>query len=94
MAIFLLQNFVSGAFEDGDHVLRVHLDLGKTFDTVHLKLSYASKNGIKGNRFDILSSYLLKIKQCVKMRNENSTLTNAIIRAPQRSILGPLMFLI
>lgn len=95
MPLLLLQNEITNAFENGEYAIGLFLDLKKAFDTVNIEilLNKLAKYGIRHTSHKILSSYLSRRKQCVKIRNTSSSYANVTIGVPQGSILGPLLFL-
>ena len=96
MPILILQDTVTKAFEEGDHILGLYLDLKKAFDTVdvELLLKKLHKYGIRNTCYKMLRSYLTDRIQCVKIRNTLSTFKQVTIGVPQGSILGPLLFIL
>jgi len=71
----------------------IYLDFWKAFDSVshkHLLLKL-KLIGIAGNLWLRFRHYLLHWKQCVKINNKYSDFLPGV---PQRSMLGPLLFLI
>ena len=74
----------------------VFLDIKKAFDSVcHEKLiKKLDHNGIRGIANCMLSPYLDNRKQYVSFNNINSSTENIECGVPQKSILGPLLFLI
>ena len=96
MPIMILQDFVTKAFEDKEHAVGIFLDLRKAFDTVDIQILLAKlqKYGIRNKAYDIISSYLSQRKQCVKIGQCKSDLTDVSIGVPQGSILGPLLFIL
>ena len=84
------------SFDDGLEVMGVFLDISKAFDKVwheglFLKLSL---NGISGNLLNLLRDFLYCCKQRVVLNGQNSSWENVNTGVLQRSILGPLLFLI
>ena len=74
----------------------VFLDLKKAFDTANhpILLSKLYLYGVKGNAYELLSSYFDNRKQKCAVNgvlSESCTLTCGI---PQGTILGPLLFLL
>ena len=72
------------------------IDFKKAFDTVPherliKKLHYY---GIQGNLCNWISSWLTKRTQRVVIRGHNSSYVNVGSGFPQRTVLGPLVFLL
>ena len=74
----------------------VFLDLSKAFDRVwHKGLLYKLKcNGVNGNLFTLIESYLTDRKQRVVLNGKCSEWAPICAGVPQGSVLGPLFFLI
>ena len=71
------------------------IGLKKAFDTVcHERLLIKLNNGIRGNAYDLLKSYLTNRYQYVRINNNSSTLKQIKYGFPQGSILGPLHYII
>ena len=77
-------------------VRSIFLDLSKAFDGVwHDGLLYIPKsNGIDGNLFKLIKSFLNNICQWVVLNSQSSVWTLVTAGVPQCSLLGPLLFLI
>ena len=71
-------------------------DISKAFDKVwHKGLIYRLKqNGVEGDLLNTLTNFLKERKQKVILNVQYSAWTNVEAVVPQRSILGPLLFLI
>ena len=84
------------SFDDGLEVRSVFLDISKAFDKVwHEGVIFKLKqNGISGDLLNILTDFLSNRKQRVVLNGQVSTWTSVNAGVPQRSILGPLLFLI
>ena len=74
----------------------VFLDMSKAFDRVwHDGLLYKLKcNGIQGNVYNLLSSFLSNRYQRVLLNGQSSNWAKISAGVPQGSILGPLLFLV
>ena len=81
---------------DGYYTRVAYIDFAKAFDSVcHSKLIYKlSMLGISGSLLALLTSYLDKRTQQVKIQNSlsKSVLINSGV--PQGSVLGPVLFVI
>lgn len=77
-------------------IIAIYLDLAKAFETVdhNILLSKLNYYGIRGIAFDLFKSYLENRKQCVKSNGAISKILNLNCGVPQRSTLGPLLFLL
>ena len=74
----------------------VFLDISKAFDRVwHKGLLFKLKsNGIEGNLYNLIESFLCDRFQRVVLNGQNSKWEKISAGVPQGSILGPLLFLI
>ena len=74
----------------------VFLDFRKAFDTLDQEISLKKLHGlgVRGNVYALMVSYLTERKQFVNENSENSNLQIVKRGVPQRSILGPLLFLV
>ena len=84
------------AIEEKKFTNLMFLDIEKAFDTVchkklHLKLHHYGFRGIANH---LLKSYLTERKQSVSINDITSTTLTIEYGVPQKSILGPLLFLI
>ena len=72
------------------------IDLKKAFDTVdhQILLEKCFNNGLRGSIYHILADFLSNRQQFVEHDNKRSTLEKICCGVPQRSVLGPLLFLI
>ena len=84
------------AFNDGEMVLGVFLDLSKAFDTVDhdILLNKLDTYGIRGTAHDWFRSYMFQRKQFVAFNGSTSNESTIKCGVPQGSVLGPLLFLL
>ena len=84
------------AFEDGNELRAVFLDISRAFDKVWgLGLIFKLKKiGIEGEMLNILSSFLEDRQQRVTMDGVCSDWADIKAGVPQGSILGPIIFLV
>ena len=83
-------------FDDGFEVKGVFLDISKAFDKVWHKgfIFELKQNGVSGKLLSVLSDFLKDRKQRVILNGQVSPWTGVNAGFLQRSILGPLVFLI
>jgi len=91
-----IYNDICKAIDDGKEVRAVFCDISKAFDRVwHRGLLFKLDHlGIQGNLLSWFKSYLSARKQRVVYANTASSWCNVSAGVPQRSILGPLLFLL
>ena len=83
------------AIEHNKFTALLLMDLRKAFDTVsHQFLLQELLHGIRGPAYSMIESYLSNRQQFVPINNSASSPKSINIGVPQRSILGPLLFLI
>ena len=84
------------SLEDGLETRAVFLDILKAFDKVWDEglIFKLKQNGISGNLLNVIIDFLYQRKQRVVLNGQHSSWTNVQAGVPQRSILGPLFFLI
>ena len=74
----------------------LYIDFSKAFDKVAYQslTSKIAETGIGGKILQLLTSYLISKKQCVKINRKRSPVTPITRGVPQGSKFGPFMFLI
>ena len=95
-AILALVEKITDAWETGDIIIGVFLDLKKAFDTVphDILLKKLHAYGIRGKALELLKSYLTHRSQYVIYDGKQSSTLPINCGVPQGSILGPLLFII
>jgi hypothetical protein len=90
-----LKNDISEAFDVGEGVLLVSLDLSAAFDTLdHAVLleRLRTETGVNGLALDWFNSYISNRTQSVVINETLSKCVSLSIGVPQGSILGPLLY--
>ena len=74
----------------------IFIDLSKAFDTLdhNILINKLQYYGIKDTALDLFQSYLSNRRQYVQIGNNKSATTAITTGVPQRSILGPQLFII
>ena len=87
---------IISSLDSGNTPINIFLDLSKAFDTINHKILLAKLKhyGICGTFLNWFNSYLSNRKQFVEINNIRSDCSPVLFCIPQRSILGPLMFII
>ena len=96
LAILTLLESIQKALDDGQFACLIFIDLEKAFDTVShdILLEKLNHYGIRGIANDWFRSYLSDRTQFVSINGFNSDYKTVKYGVPQRSVLGPLLFLI
>jgi hypothetical protein len=96
MALMILVDQISNAFERGEYVMGVFLDFSKAFDTIdhNILLQKLNYYGIRGVANVWLESYVSNRLQFVNYQRSNSSECHIKCGVPQGSMLVPLLFLI
>jgi hypothetical protein len=96
MSLMDIQDKISKAMDNNEFSIGIFLDLAKAFDTVDHKilLNKLEHYGVRDTAFKWFKSYLTNRSQQVLCNGSLSTLNLILYGVPQRSILGPLLFLI
>ena len=87
---------ILSAFDDGHEVRGIFLDISKVFDRVWHKglLFKLRQNGISEELITLIKDFLSFRKQRVLLNDQHLSWADVKVGVPQRSILGPLLFLI
>ena len=95
-AILQLIRDITTSFEKEKYTLGVFIDLSKAFDTVdhQILIKKLQYYGIDGTALEWFKSYLSNRKQYISSQVVSENCLDIIYGVPQRSILGPLLFLI
>ena len=82
------------ALDKNEYTAAILMDLSKAFDCLphELLLLKLKAYGLSTAAQEMLSSYLSQRKQCVKVGEHISSMSDIIKGVPQGSILGPLLF--
>ena len=96
MAILDIYSKLIDSIEQKKFSCSVSLDFAKAFDTVNhdILLQKLEDYGIRGVALDHFKNYLQNRLQIVKVGGETSNRLTIKCGVPQRSVLGPLLFLI
>ena len=91
-----LTEMIRNALDNGNFACGVFIDLQKAFDSVNhdILLSKLNHYRNRGVVFDWFKSYLSDKTQYATIDNKRSEIQTNKYGVPQRSILGPLLFLI
>jgi len=96
LALLDLTNQITKALDDRQITVGIFLDLSKAFDTVNhsILLDKLEHYGIRVTPLNWIPSYLSNRYQCVAIEDTFSSLLPLTCGVPQRSILGPLLFIL
>ena len=89
-----MSHTLQSALESGQEARIVQIDFRAAFDTVnHEGILYKlSSVGIGGSVLSVLMQFLSNRSQYVLVDGFRSKLVNVVLRVPQGSVLGPLLF--
>lgn len=95
-AICSLTSHIYKSVDSNKKTLAIFIDLAKAFDTVNHKLllNKLETYGIRGCALKLLTNYLHKRTQYVKIENTLSSPCYVEHGVPQGTVLGPLLFLV
>ena len=94
-ALIQVTEFIYKALNDRKSCLNILIDYSRAFDTVNheILLKKLKRYGIQGLAHQLISSFLLNRKQCVRINNIHSDYITTNISIPQGSVVGPLLFI-
>ena len=89
-------NLINQFQNDGNHTIRIFIDLSKAFDTLDhsILLSKLEWYGVRGIAHDLLRSYLTNRYQLTNISGTHFDKGHVQYGVPQGSVLGPLLFLL
>ena len=90
-------DYIYRSLDEGNYVFGIYIDLKKAFDTVQhqILLQKLQHYGIRGIALDWFNSYLSNRKQFVLTNGiQSDILELSNYGVPQRSVLGPILFLL
>ena len=97
-AITYLNELILTELDQNKTVCGIFLDFAKAFDCVNhqILLDKLEYQGVRGNAYKLLNSYLSNRSQCTVNKEEriSSGLQPISIGVPQGSVLGPFLFLV
>ena len=95
-ALLQLYNKISAAIDRKEFTVGIFLDLSKALDTVNHDILFDNLEhyGIRGVALDWMKNYFHNRLQFVQYNDTLSTFKSIRCGVPQRSILGPLLFLL
>lgn len=92
---FNLTKDILDAVNEGLTSMAIYIDLAKAFNTVNhtILIRKLRKLGLQDSFLKLLESYLASRTQCTIFNNHTSSSSEIVDGVPQRSILGPTLFL-
>ena len=96
MALLQLLDKVTNELDNHHYSIGVFLDLSKAFDTIDhgILIGKLQHYGIRGVAANWIHNYLSNRSQYVCITDVNSGISPIKCGVPQRSILGPLLFIL
>ena len=95
-ALIAIMEQIKTSLDKNSFTCGVFLDFEKAFDTVNHKILLSKLNyyGVRGIHYKLFHSYLNNRAQYTSIKDINSSVLTLTHVVPQRSVLGPLLFLI
>ena len=96
LAIIELVEEITNSLDNHEATVGVYINLKKAFDTVDhgILIEKLYHYGIRGIANKWICSYLMNSYQYVNINGTNSDYMNVLCRVPQRSIVGPILFIL
>ena len=96
LAIIELVEEITNSLDNHESTVCVFSDLKKAFDTVDhgILIEKLYHYGIRGVANKWICSYMMNRYQYVNINGTNSDYMNVLCGVPQRSILGPILFIL
>ena len=92
----LLKKYIRSALDQNIFACSIFIDLQKAFDTVNhtILLHKLDHYGIRGLPNKCFQSFLSGRSQCTSIKDKSSNELPTTNGAPQRSVLGPLLYIL